>query len=54
MKAYVMLLAAGMLFTGSLNTMLSKYQDEIKVRDVHGGVSGFRHPAVQSAQMFFG
>mmetsp|Transcript_15856 Transcript_15856/g.34383 ORF Transcript_15856/g.34383 Transcript_15856/m.34383 type:complete len:513 (-) Transcript_15856:246-1784(-) len=54
MRAYVLFLASCMLISGSLNTIVSKFQDTILVPDRHGGVSEFRHPAVQSAQMFFG
>ncbi|KIZ04060.1 Uncharacterized protein MNEG_3904 [Monoraphidium neglectum] len=55
MRAKVALLAAGMLLTGTINTIATKYQDILVVGFASDGSPvNFRHPAVQSAFMFLG
>lgn len=48
-------LATLMLFTGAINTIATKYQDESVVGHLkHGQPVTFKHPAVQSGLMFAG
>ncbi|KAI8462765.1 MAG: hypothetical protein J3K34DRAFT_527501 [Monoraphidium minutum] len=55
MRLKVALLAAGMLLTGTINTVATKYQDIIVVGyDKDGNPLYFKHPGVQSAFMFLG
>ncbi|KAL4853473.1 Solute carrier family 35 member F6 [Chlorella vulgaris] len=55
MKATVMVLAIGMLAAGTLNTIVTKLQDNVVVGvDAKGQALRFRHPAFQTAAMFAG
>eukprot|EP00775_Hariotina_reticulata_P005318 gene5318-5553_t len=55
MRAYVVVLSLCMLFTGTINTIATKYQDITVVGHLPDGQPiTFNHPAVQSACMFFG
>jgi len=50
-----MALAAGMLFSGTINTISSKYQDTFDVKGLpENDKHKFEHPAVQTLCMFFG
>eukprot|EP00882_Tetradesmus_deserticola_P026037 GHRQ01028645.1.p2 GENE.GHRQ01028645.1~~GHRQ01028645.1.p2 ORF type:complete len:107 (+),score=38.78 GHRQ01028645.1:668-988(+) len=55
MRASVVVLSICMLFTGTINTIATKYQDMTVVGTLPDGTPlTFKHPAVQSACMFFG
>ncbi|WIA33541.1 hypothetical protein OEZ86_006665 [Tetradesmus obliquus] len=55
MRASVVVLSMCMLFTGTINTIATKYQDITVVGTLPDGTPlTFKHPAVQSACMFFG
>ncbi|WIA13396.1 hypothetical protein OEZ85_006976 [Tetradesmus obliquus] len=55
MRASVVVLSLCMLFTGTINTIATKYQDITVVGTLPDGTPlTFKHPAVQSACMFFG
>jgi len=55
MKPAHMLLAGGMLFAGTINTIVSKLQDTIKSQGLPGTEpKEFNHPAVQTFAMFVG
>eukprot|EP00879_Flechtneria_rotunda_P000652 GHRR01000766.1.p1 GENE.GHRR01000766.1~~GHRR01000766.1.p1 ORF type:complete len:730 (+),score=256.50 GHRR01000766.1:2549-4738(+) len=55
MRASVAVFALCMLFTGTINTIATKYQDITVVGRLPDGTPiTFKHPAVQSACMFFG
>jgi len=55
MRATDVLLAAGMLFSGTINTIASKYQDTFTQKGLPDkGPHDFEHPAVQTFAMFLG
>ncbi|KAF8058115.1 SLC35F6 [Scenedesmus sp. PABB004] len=55
MRAAVVVLSLCMLITGTINTIATKYQDITVVGTLPDGTPlTFKHPAVQSACMFFG
>lgn len=55
MQLRVVVLATCMLITGTMNTISTKYQDLAVVGELSDGSPiNFRHPAFQSACMFFG
>jgi len=50
-----MIFAVGMLISGTVNTISSKLQDEVKVVGIPGSTARtFSHPAVQTLTMFMG
>lgn len=55
MRVQDMIMAAGMLIAGTVNTISSKLQDEIHVVGLPGSTERpFEHPAVQTLAMFMG
>ncbi|KAK9801947.1 hypothetical protein WJX73_008800 [Symbiochloris irregularis] len=55
MKTKTIIYAGGMLITGSINTIATKYQDITVVgHDAQGQPITFQHPVIQSAFMFLG
>ena len=54
MGPFAIFLAAGMLITGSLNTLTTKEADNLTAADRYGNVVAFNHPFVQAAGMFIG
>ncbi|XP_071454976.1 solute carrier family 35 member F6 [Hetaerina americana] len=51
---YQLLLAAAMIFTGSLNTLSTKWADRMSSRNSEGEVKKFDHPFLQACGMFVG
>jgi len=55
MRAQDIALAAGMLLSGTINTIASKFQDTFEVKGLSGDAPHkFEHPAVQTLCMFLG
>lgn len=55
MRVQDMIMAVGMLIAGTINTISSKLQDEIKAQGLpHTDPRTFQHPAVQTVAMFLG
>jgi hypothetical protein len=48
------ILAVGMVVTGTINTLTSKYADDSSAKDSQGKVTQFNHPYVQTLFMFMG
>ncbi|XP_018562079.1 solute carrier family 35 member F6 [Anoplophora glabripennis] len=51
---YQMLLAVVMVITGSINTLSTKWADEIKSKGRDGELKNFNHPFFQASSMFLG
>ena len=54
MKTFHLLLAAGMLITGSINTISTKAADQAKTTNRYGESVAFNHPFFQALCMFMG
>ena len=53
-KMYTTILVAGMLITGSLNTLTKKAQNQSSARGIFGESHKFNHPWFQTLLMFYG
>ncbi|KAL5265614.1 hypothetical protein ACHWQZ_G006361 [Mnemiopsis leidyi] len=53
-KLYTAILVAGMLITGSLNTLTKKAQNQSTARGIYGEKAKFNHPWFQTLLMFYG
>jgi hypothetical protein len=48
------ILAVGMVVTGTVNTLVTKYADDTSAKDIQGNYKKFHHPYVQTLFMFIG
>ncbi|KAL6069940.1 Solute carrier family 35 member F6 [Balamuthia mandrillaris] len=54
MKFYIIILVAGMLLTGSINTIVKRAQNEASAKGIDGKDRQFEHPWFQTWVMFIG